>query len=96
MKSILLILSITLSATFAMPNSSRQSTKIKWTKIKTQNKLLFFQLAQVCPSDNICGLDGECVVTTHPLVEYKYACKCTDGSYKFERCLSVPTSESPL
>ena len=33
--------------------------------------------------DNYCG-SGQCVLTTHP--QFKYACKCKDGSYKFEPC----------
>lgn len=37
---------------------------------------------QICPP-NSCG-DGECVLTTHPT--FQYACKCRDGSYKFEPC----------
>jgi len=38
--------------------------------------------SQICPP-NACG-DGECVLTTHPT--FQYACKCRDGSYKFEPC----------
>ena len=37
---------------------------------------------QICP-ENACG-EGECVLTAHP--KYQYACKCKDGSYKFEPC----------
>ena len=46
-----------------------------------------FLIDRVCPSNDICGT-GECVVTTHPLDEYQFACKCKDGSYKFEPCSS--------
>ena len=38
--------------------------------------------AQICPSFG-CG-DGDCVLTTNPL--FPYACKCKDGTYKFEPC----------
>ena len=46
-----------------------------------------FLIDRVCPSNDICGT-GECVVTSHPLDEYQFACKCKDGSYKFEPCSS--------
>lgn len=46
---------------------------------------MFWFVDRVCPAVNICG-DGECQVTTHPLIEYAFICKCKDGSYQFQPC----------
>ena len=45
-------------------------------------------LDRLCPAINICGV-GECMVTTHPLKEFQFVCKCKDRSYKFEACSAL-------
>ncbi len=45
---------------------------------------LFRSKRQLCGF--YCG-DGDCVETTHPT--HKYACRCRDGTYKFEICKSI-------